>query len=69
MSAKKYIEKSDYTRVLLTETLPYETPIIFSNDGLYERIKCINDFSEFEKKLVRLLIYGENLQVIGKISK
>ena len=59
MSAARYIEKSDYTRVLLTETLPYETPIIFSNDGLYERIKYINDFSEFEKKLIKLIIYGE----------
>lgn len=59
MSATKYIEKSDYTRVLLTETLPYETPIIFSNDGLYERIKRIDDFPEFEKKLIGLIIYGE----------
>lgn len=61
MSTKRNIEKSDYTRVLLTETLPYETPIIFSNDGLYERIKCIDDFPEFEKKLIRLIIYGEKL--------
>lgn len=59
MTTKKYIEKSDYTRVLLTETLPYETPIIFSNDGLYERIKNINNFSDFEKKLIGLIIYGE----------
>ncbi|WP_285962625.1 antiviral reverse transcriptase Drt3b [Pseudomonas tohonis] len=28
--------KSDYTRVLVTETVPYETPLIFSNDGLYK---------------------------------
>lgn len=59
MSTKRYIEKSDYTRVLLTETLPYETPIIFSNDGLYERIKHINNLPEFEQKLIGLIIYGE----------
>ena len=29
------IKRSDYNRILITETLPYETPIIFSNDGLY----------------------------------
>lgn len=68
MSSTKYIEKNDYTRVLLTETLPYETPIIFSNDGLYERIKCINDFPEFEKKLIRLIIYGEK-PTVSKKSK
>lgn len=59
MPSTKFIEKSDYTRVLLTETLPYETPIIFSNDGLYERIKRIDNFPEFEKKLIKLIVYGE----------
>lgn len=33
------INKNDYFRVLVTETLPYETPIIFSNDGLYHQCK------------------------------
>lgn len=59
MPIKRNIKKSDYTRVLLTETLPYETPIIFSNDGLYERIKNIHNFSDLEKKLVELIVYGE----------
>jgi hypothetical protein len=36
MSTKKRsIQKQDYNRVLVTETLPYETPIVFSNEGLY----------------------------------
>lgn len=30
------ISRADYARVLATETLPYETPIIFSNDGLHK---------------------------------
>ena len=34
-SAAKKIKKHDYNRVLVTETVPYETPLIFSNDGLY----------------------------------
>ena len=29
------IRKSDYARVIVTETAPFETPIVFSNDGLY----------------------------------
>lgn len=36
-SKKKKIKKGDYNRVLLTDTTPYEMPVIFSNDGFYER--------------------------------
>ena len=36
---KRSIQKSDYNRVLVTETLPYETPIVFSNEGLYRNSK------------------------------
>lgn len=34
-SDAKKIKKNDYNRILVTETVPYETPVIFSNDGLY----------------------------------
>lgn len=34
------IRKSDYARVLATESMPYETPIIFSNDGLYQNVRA-----------------------------
>lgn len=33
------INKGDYARVLVTEAIPYETPIIFSNDGFYQNVK------------------------------
>ncbi|EGV29889.1 hypothetical protein ThidrDRAFT_3009 [Thiorhodococcus drewsii AZ1] len=33
------VRKKDYDRVVLTETLPFDTPIIFSNDGFYENLK------------------------------
>lgn len=35
---KEKVRKDDYYRVLITETLPYETPIIFSNDGLHKNL-------------------------------
>src|SRR4051812_8298383 len=31
--------KSDFLRVLLTDTLPYEVPLPFSNDGFYARTR------------------------------
>lgn len=37
-TSKEKVRKGDYNRVLITETLPYETPIIFSNDGLHRNI-------------------------------
>ena len=56
MPKKNLIKHSDFDRVLITETLPYETPIIFSNDGLYNRIKNIENTTDFEKKLITQLL-------------
>lgn len=33
------IDKNDITRILLTELLPYEVPMLFSNDGFYNIVK------------------------------
>ncbi len=52
------IRKDDYSRVLVTETLPFETPIIFSNDGLYERIKNIDLADPLQRRLIEALIFG-----------
>ncbi|WGE56890.1 antiviral reverse transcriptase Drt3b [Actinobacillus equuli] len=75
MSKYILINHSDYYRVLLTETIPFETPIIFSNEGFYrlfrnkeelhnhERIKKIIDiFCGFTKpsKPFKYKIYKRN---------
>lgn len=61
------IKRRDYNRVLITETLPFETPIIFSNDGLYDLLSTIDTADEvlkvficapeFDTKRDKLLIY------------
>lgn len=60
---KFFIKKGNYDRVLLTETLPYETPIIFSNEGLYKQLKlAVNNCEKkdsFKKKLLDKYILGE----------
>ena len=33
------INKEDKSRVILTELLPYEVPMLFSNEGFYNIIK------------------------------
>ena len=49
------VHKADYDRVVLTETLPYEVPIIFSNDGFYKHIKL----NEEPKKYLLSSIFGK----------
>ncbi|WP_108126319.1 antiviral reverse transcriptase Drt3b [Saccharospirillum mangrovi] len=39
MSKIKKVRRSDTNRILLTETLPYEVPILFSNDNFYLLVK------------------------------
>jgi len=54
------IRKKDYCRVLVTETLPYETPIIFSNEGLYEKVVNTNFNNPILKILLDNLIFGKD---------
>jgi hypothetical protein len=51
--SKIKINKEDKNRVLLTELLPYEVPIIFSNDGFYQLVtsKKHKDFFDNVKNL------------------
>jgi len=56
--SKVRIRKTDRFRALLTETLPYEVPLLFSNDGLYlaardglvEKIKAEHGLDIFDKE-------------------
>jgi hypothetical protein len=58
------IKRSDYSRILITETLPFETPIIFSNDGLYAKINNIDSEDSFHKTFIKALVFGEGLEKI-----
>ncbi|HPN70258.1 MAG TPA: RNA-directed DNA polymerase [Saprospiraceae bacterium] len=47
------INKDDKARILLTELLPYEVPMLFSNEGFYSII--VNDnYSKFFDKVLKL---------------
>lgn len=50
------IKRSDYNRILITETLPYETPIIFSNDGLYSRVMSFETEDYIQKTFINALV-------------
>lgn len=59
MKKKNRIKRGDYNRVLITETLPFETPIIFSNDGLYNHVVSIGTASSIQKTIIDALVLGE----------
>lgn len=59
MKKKNLIKRSDYNRVLITETLPFETPIIFSNDGLYNQINSLETACEIRRTIIKALVLGE----------
>lgn len=53
---KKKIRRGDFLRVLVTETGPYETPIIFSTDRLYTNLRNPNALSSLGNKLQAKII-------------
>lgn len=59
--AKNLIKRSDYNRVLITETLPFETPIIFSNDGIYDQVNGIESCNSVQKAIITALVMAEGL--------
>ena len=50
------VRKTDYDRVVLTETCPYEVPIIFENIGIYNLLKISSGHTTVEHKPTRSLI-------------
>lgn len=54
------IRRRDYSRVLITETPPFETPIIFSNDGLYDQLAKLDKANDIQKLILKALVFGES---------
>ncbi|WP_457260977.1 antiviral reverse transcriptase Drt3b [Pseudomonas azotoformans] len=50
------VRKTDYDRVVLTETCPYEVPIVFENVGIYNLLKISSGHSKVEHPTTRALI-------------
>ncbi len=61
---KKRLNRSDIWRTVLTETLPYEVPIIFSNDGFYKNLSGIEEKTEIFKQFIDALITKDNKYTI-----
>lgn len=52
------IDRRDYDRILITETLPYETPVIFSAEGFYSQVKALDSMPLIQRKIVECLVKG-----------
>ena len=53
------VRKQDYDRILLTETCPYETPVIFDNFGFYKQVQKLPDRDENVRKLLTSLLVDQ----------
>ena len=55
---KSRVDKKDFDRVLLSETIPSDSPIIFSNSGFYGIVKAAESgelhSSSYVKKATRV---------------
>lgn len=58
---KNRIRRSDYNRVLITETTPFETPIVFSNDGLYDQIAVLDKVGHVQRTVIKALVLCEGV--------
>jgi hypothetical protein len=58
---KNRIRRSDYNRVLITETTPFETPIVFSNDGLYDQIAALDSAGHVQSTVIKSLVLHEGV--------
>ena len=54
--ARIRLQHSDVWRTLLTDTAPFEAPIIFSNDGFYKNLSEFDSKSPALKKLIEALV-------------
>ncbi|WP_236445365.1 hypothetical protein, partial [Pseudomonas syringae] len=52
------VHKEDYSRILLTETCPYEVPVLFSNLGFYWHIKKYRDGRSDISNVIEYLFAG-----------
>lgn len=59
-----FVKKNDYDRIVVTETLPFETPLIFSNEGFYLRLKSINGLTDISKSLIDFLVKEQQTYTI-----
>ena len=55
---KVKLNRSDKYRAVITDTAPFEVPIIISNDGFYKNLANYNSMSPQLKKLVSTLVVG-----------
>ena len=53
---KVRLKKSDVWRTVLTDTAPFEVPIIFSNDGFYKNLSDLQSKSELLQKFVETIV-------------
>lgn len=58
--SKIKLNKADKWRIVLTDTSPFEVPIIISNDGFYKNLHELEGKSPFFQKLIKALVIEDD---------
>lgn len=58
---KAKIKLNDYSRILLSETSPYDVPIIFTNNWFYQKTKNKKHYSESVRDVIEYAFERKNL--------
>lgn len=61
---KVRLNRTDIWRTVLTDTAPFEVPIIVSNDGFYKNLRQLNSKSCILRKFVQSLLFHEKQYTI-----
>lgn len=59
---KRKVRKSDVSRVLLSETIPYDVPIIFTNNWFYNLISNYESINDDLKLIVESVLVNKDLR-------
>ncbi len=57
---KGNLRRGDFLRGLLTDTSPYELPLIVSNDGFYKNVTDLGLYSEHNRAIIEKIITGNS---------
>ena len=56
---KVRLRRTDIWRIVLTDTAPFEVPIVFSNDGFYKNLSQLKSKSEEYQNFIHALIFSD----------
>lgn len=62
MSQKNHIKIGDFSRIVLSETIPYDTPLIFTNNWYYRHLELDGSTNSYIKDTVKRIFIDSKIE-------